>query len=148
MRDSACDYCQLVCSYCQKEVSEEGGDIHTWKQHFARARENVKPCLKVFDDLKAEMLGHIDAFHTEKGSKKKVAKKNREKFRLGQFGELIEGLIWRASWTDSRVNLENFLGFYRSVFFCYVGASIQLFWRCSFSLNFCCSTLHLEGLLS
>jgi hypothetical protein len=68
-RDPTWDCCHLnddgkmICQYyCKKKVGVGSGGIHRLKQHLAHARGNVKPCLKIFDDLKAEMLGHIEAF--------------------------------------------------------------------------------------
>ena len=62
----------MVCNYFQKEVDGEG--IHRIKQHLAHARGNIKPCLEVFDELKAEMQGHLDAYQAEKANNKKVRK--------------------------------------------------------------------------
>jgi len=60
----------MVCNYCQKEVG--GGGIHRLKQHLAHARGNVKPCLKVFDNLKVEMLGYLESYEADKAKNKKV----------------------------------------------------------------------------
>ena len=63
-KDLAWLHCQLidgslVCNYCKKGVG--GGGIHRIKQHLAHARGNVKPCLSVPDELKAEMMGLLKA---------------------------------------------------------------------------------------
>jgi hypothetical protein len=62
-------HCQLIdgvmlCNYCQKEVG--GGGIHRIKQHLANARGNIKPCLNVSDELKAEMMGLLEGFQADK----------------------------------------------------------------------------------
>jgi hypothetical protein len=76
-KDPAWLYCQLidgvmVCNYCQKEVG--GGGIHRIKQHLANARGNIKPCLKVSDELKVEMMGLLESFQADKAKNKKVRK--------------------------------------------------------------------------
>jgi hypothetical protein len=76
-RDPAWLHCQLidgsmVCNYCKKEVG--GGGIHRIKQHLANARGNIKPCLKVSDELKAEMMGLLEGFQADKAKNKKVKK--------------------------------------------------------------------------
>jgi hypothetical protein len=70
-------HCQLieehmVCNYCQKEVGGRG--IHRIKQHLANARGNIKPCLNVSDELKAEMMGLLEGFQADKAKNKKVRK--------------------------------------------------------------------------
>jgi hypothetical protein len=77
-KDPAWLHCQvidgaLVCNYCQKGVG--GGGIHRIKQHLAHARGNVKPCKKVSDELKAEMMGHIENYQAEKAKTKKLKKR-------------------------------------------------------------------------
>jgi hypothetical protein len=62
----------MVCNYCQKQVG--GGGIHRIKQHLAHARGNIKPCLEVSDELKAEMQGLLDAFQADKAKNKKLRK--------------------------------------------------------------------------
>ena len=62
----------MVCNYCQKEVG--GGGINRLKQHLAGARGNVRPCLKVSDDLRAEMLGLLESYQAEKAKIKRVQK--------------------------------------------------------------------------
>ena len=74
-RDPAWVHCQLidgkmVCNYCQKEVG--GGGIHRIKQHLAHARGNIKPCLKVSDNLKAEMFALLESYQAEKAKHKKI----------------------------------------------------------------------------
>jgi hypothetical protein len=74
-RNSTWFHCQLidekmVCNYCQKEDGE--GGIHRIKKYLAHARGNIKPCLEVFDELKAEMQGHLDAYQVDKAKNKKV----------------------------------------------------------------------------
>lgn len=74
-RDPAWVHCQLidgnmVCNYCQKEVG--GGGIHRIKQHLAHARGNIKPCLKVFDNLKVEMFALLESYQAEKAKHKKI----------------------------------------------------------------------------
>jgi hypothetical protein len=76
-RDPAWHHCQLidekmVCNYCQKEVGE--GGIHRIKQHLTHARGNIKPCLKVSNELKDEMQGLLDAFQSDKAKNKNVQK--------------------------------------------------------------------------
>jgi hypothetical protein len=76
-KDPAWLHCQLidgsmVCNYCKKEVGGRG--IHRIKQHLANARGNIKPCLKVFDELKAEMMGLLESFQADKAKNKKVRK--------------------------------------------------------------------------
>ena len=44
----------------------EGRGTHKLKQHSAHARRNVKPCLKVLDDLRAKMLGHLESYQANK----------------------------------------------------------------------------------
>ena len=63
-KDVAWVHCQLVegkmvCNYCQKKVG--GGGINRLKQHLASIRGNVRPCLKVSDDLRVEMLGLLES---------------------------------------------------------------------------------------
>jgi hypothetical protein len=62
----------MVCNYFQKEVG--GGGIHRIKQHLANARGNIKPCLKVSDELKAEIMGLLEGFQADKAKNKKVRK--------------------------------------------------------------------------
>jgi hypothetical protein len=76
-RDLTWLHCQLidgkmVYNYCQKEVG--GGGINRIKQHLALARGNIKPCLEVSDELKAEMQDHLDAYQADKAKNKKVQK--------------------------------------------------------------------------
>ena len=59
-----------MCNYCQKEVG--GGGINRLKQHLAGTRGNVRPCLKVLDDLRAEMLGLLESYQAEKSKNKRV----------------------------------------------------------------------------
>ena len=61
---------KMVCNYCQKEVG--GGGIHRIKQHLAHARGNIKPCLKVSDNLKAEMFALLESYQAEKAKHKKI----------------------------------------------------------------------------
>ena len=49
-----------------------GGGINRLKQYLAGARGNVRPCLKVFDDLRAEMLGLLESYQAEKSKNKRV----------------------------------------------------------------------------
>ena len=68
-------HCQLidgkmVCNYCQKEIGER--DIHRLKQKLTHARGNVRPCLKVSDDLKVQMLGYIQSYQAKKANNKKM----------------------------------------------------------------------------
>ena len=74
-RDPAWVHCQLidgkmVCNYCQKEFG--GGGIHRIKEHLAHAGGNIKPCLKVSDNLKAEMLALLESYQAEKAKHKKI----------------------------------------------------------------------------
>ena len=74
-KDAAWVHCQLVegkivCNYCQKEVGR--GGINRLKQHLAGTRGNVRPCLKVPDDLRAEMLGLLESYQAEKSKNKRV----------------------------------------------------------------------------
>jgi hypothetical protein len=76
-RDPAWLHCQLidgsmVCNYCKKEVGR--GGIHRIKQHLANARGNIKPCLEVSDELKAEMMGLLEGFQEDKSKTKKAKK--------------------------------------------------------------------------
>ena len=76
-KDPAWNHCQLVdgkmvCNYCQKEVG--GGGIHRIKQHLAHAKGNVRACPKVPDDLKAEMVAHLEAYQADKAKNKKMQK--------------------------------------------------------------------------
>jgi hypothetical protein len=49
-----------------------GGGIHRIKQHLANARGNIKPCLEVPDELKAEMMGLLEGYQADKAKNKKV----------------------------------------------------------------------------
>ena len=74
-KDVAWVHCQLVdgkivCNYCQKEVWGEG--INRLKQHLVGTRGNVRPCLKVSDDLRAKMLGLLESYQAEKYKNKRV----------------------------------------------------------------------------
>jgi hypothetical protein len=76
-KDPAWLHCQLidgsmVCNYCKKEVG--GGGIHRIKQHLANARGNIKPCLEVPDELKAEMMGLLEGYQADKAKNRKVQK--------------------------------------------------------------------------
>ena len=51
-----------------------GGGINRLKQHLVGTRGNVRPCLKVSDDLRAEMLGLLESYHAEKSKNKRVQK--------------------------------------------------------------------------
>ena len=62
------------------EENSWGGGIHRIKQHLAHARGNVEPCPKVSDDLRAKMLGSIEAFQRIKSQGKEASKRHREKF--------------------------------------------------------------------
>ena len=62
----------MVCNYCQNKVG--GGGINRMKQHLASARGNVRPCLKVSDDLRVEMLGLLESYQAEKSKNKRVQK--------------------------------------------------------------------------
>ena len=42
------------------------------KQHLTGTRGNVRPCLKVPDDLRAEMLGLLESYQAEKSKNKRV----------------------------------------------------------------------------
>jgi hypothetical protein len=50
------------------------GGIHRIKQHLANARGNIKPCLEVPDELKAEMMGLLEGYQADKAKNKKVRK--------------------------------------------------------------------------
>jgi hypothetical protein len=74
-KDPAWLHCQLidgsmVCNYCKKEVV--GGGIHRIKQHLANARGNIKPCLAVPDELKAEMMGLLEGYQADKAKNRKI----------------------------------------------------------------------------
>jgi hypothetical protein len=93
-RDPAWLHCQLiywkmVCNYCQKEVGE--GGINRIKQYLAHARRNIKPCLEVSDELKAEMQGHLDAYQVEKAKNKKVQKEVGRSSSGTQFDSDLQG---------------------------------------------------------
>ena len=51
-----------------------GGCIHRIKQHLANARGNIKPCLEVPDELKAEMMGLLEGYQADKAKFKKLQK--------------------------------------------------------------------------
>ena len=73
-------HCQLVegkmvCNYCQKEIGGRG--INRLKQHLADAKVNVRPCLKVCDDLRVEMLGLLESYQAKKSKNKRVQREIR-----------------------------------------------------------------------
>jgi hypothetical protein len=74
-RDPAWVHCQLidgkmVCNYCQKEVGK--GGIHRIKQQLEHANGNVKPCLKVSNDLKSKMFSLFESYQAEKSKHTKI----------------------------------------------------------------------------
>ena len=94
-RDAAWNHCQLDDNG-KKNMQllwEENcwGGIHRIKQHLAHARGNVEPCPKVSNDLRAEMLGNIEAFQEEKSKAKKLQKDIGRSFMLAEFDSDYEG---------------------------------------------------------
>ena len=49
-----------------------GVGINRLKQHLAGTRGNVRPCLKVPDELRVEMLGLLESYQPEKSKNKRV----------------------------------------------------------------------------